>query len=233
MRKTEFANEEYYHIYNRGVDKREVFMNDKDYVRFLTAMKEFNRKDAIGSLYEKKLKDSKTAREDSGSKSPIGLLEPESSLTQKLVEIICYCLNPNHYHFILKQLEERGVERFMHKVGMGYTNYFNAKNKRSGSLFQGPFQSIHVDSNEYLLYLSAYVNANHFIHGYDSGLRSLGPFWSYSSLPDYLGKRNGKLCGKEIILGQFDNDFSQYEKYLNDNALYFKEKKEMEKYILE
>ncbi|HAT73505.1 MAG TPA: hypothetical protein DCS08_00690 [Candidatus Moranbacteria bacterium] len=115
----------------------------------------------------------------------------------------------------------------MGKLGNSYTKYFNIKNSRSGSLFQGPFKSIHIDSNEYLLLLSAYVNANHEIHGF------LEKDWPYSSFLDYTGKRDGKLCNKEIILGQFDNDFSEYEKYIKDNADYFREKKELEEYILE
>jgi|WetSurMetagenome_2_1015567.scaffolds.fasta_scaffold210596_2 putative transposase len=227
MRKTEFACEEYYHIYNRGVDKREIFLDEGDYERFLKSMREFNRTDPIKSLFHQEVK-LKALRA-----SGLRLLEPSG-----LVEIICYCLNPNHYHFILKQIVERGIERFMHKVGMGYTNFFNKKYDRSGSLFQGPFKAIHIDSNEYLLYLSAYINANHFIHGYEerelSSRGSLAPTdWEYSSLQDYLGKRKGALCDTEPVLGQFDNNISQYEKYLNDNAAHFREKKEMEKYYLE
>ncbi|KKP57711.1 MAG: Transposase [Candidatus Moranbacteria bacterium GW2011_GWF1_34_10] len=220
MRKTIFANDEYYHVYNRGVDKRDVFMDGDDYLRFITSMKEFNRVDPIGSLYEKRMKFQK----DSGSKSPNskGLLEPKS----ELVEIICYCLNSNHYHFILKQKSERGIEKFMHKVSMGYTNYFNKRNNRSGSLFQGPFKSIHIDTNEYLLHLSAYVNRNDFIHGYDK------IEWQYSSYLDYIGKRNGKLCNKEIILGQF-KDAKEYEDFVKKTGDYFKDKKEMDGYLLE
>jgi len=76
----------------------------------------------------------------------------------KLVDVVCYCLNSNHYHMILKQKSNDGIKKFMHKLGTSYTMYFNKKLKRSGSLFQGKFKSIHIDSNEYLLYLSAYVN---------------------------------------------------------------------------
>jgi putative transposase len=219
MRKVEFANGEYYHIYNRGVEKRDIFVDDFDYLRFLQSMKEFNNISPIGSLYEKNFRDKKALKD---TECPIG-----HSVSKALVEFIAHCLNPNHFHFIVKQIEDRGIEKFMHKLGMGYAKYFNHKNKRSGILFQGPFQSIHIDSNEYLLYLSAYVNKNHFIHNYNT------EDWKYSSLPDYIGKRNDALCNKEVILGQFDNNPKQYEKYLNDNAEYFKEKKEMEKYILE
>lgn len=215
MRKTEFKNEEYYHIYNRGVDKREVFLDEEDYIRFLNSMREFND----DSTYEQRMFE----KELSSSR------ELSSNLVKldNLVEIVCYCINQNHYHLILRQLRSNGVKTFMHKIGTGYTNYFNKKYKRSGSLFQGPFKSIYIDSNEYLLYLSAYVNKNNFIHGY--GMED----WRYSSLLDYLGKRAGTLCNKESIMVQFNNDIEQYKEFLENNALYLKEKKEASKYLLE
>lgn len=211
MRKTEFANGEYYHIYNRGVEKREIFLDDFDYMRFLKSLEEFNRADPIGSIFEQSFRDKNTA-----------LGHPVS----KLVDIVAYCINPNHYHLILRQLEDKGIEKFMHKVGMGYSKYFNHKQKRSGVLFQGSFQSIHIDSNEYLLYLSAYVNKNNFIHGYNAGN------WKYSSLLEYLGKRNEILCNKEVVLGQFDN-IKRYEEFLENNSIHLKNRKDMEKYLLE
>ncbi len=222
MRKIEFANGEFYHIYNRGVDKREVFMDKIDYERFLKSMKEFNCIEPIGSLYEKYLQEKKwTSNVHYGH---------SMSISSKLVEIICYCLNPNHYHLILKQLEEKGIEKFMQKVGNGYTKYFNNKYDRSGVLFQGAFKAIHIDSNEYLLYLSAYVNKNNFIHGYDNAN------WKYSSLVEYIGenKENSQkknICNIFPIIGQF-RDRLDYEDFINVNAFYLKNKKE-EGYLLE
>jgi len=220
MRKTEFAIGEYYHIYNRGVDKRTIFECRDDYKRFLLGMKEFNRLDAIGSLYEKYLREKKIG----GSGGSASIMEAEPP---RLVDVICFCVNQNHYHFILKQNEEKGIEKFMQKLGTSYTMFYNNKYSRSGILFQGKYKAIHINTNEYLLLLSAYVNMNHQIHGYPE------KDWPYSSLLDYTGKRDGKLCEKEAVLGQFDNNFEQYEKYLNDNAEYFREKKGLEKYILE
>ncbi len=260
MRKTVFANEEFYHIFNRGVDKREVFLDEEDYLRFLTCLREFNRSDAIGSLYAKSFKDKRAKqRENLEAKPPIGGLASKfSSLDQPLVEINVYCLNPNHYHLMLKQLSEDGIRKFMQKIGTAYTMYFNKKYDRSGSLFQGPFKAIHIDSNEYLLHLSVYINRNYFIHGYAGcdiseakppigGLASeISPSeWKYCSAADYLGQRNGTLCKKEIILDQFSGrgssnptkgvelPVSSYAEFLEANADYFKEKKELEKYILE
>ncbi|PIP28298.1 MAG: hypothetical protein COX29_01860 [Candidatus Moranbacteria bacterium CG23_combo_of_CG06-09_8_20_14_all_35_22] len=221
MRKIEFANEEYYHIFNRGVDKRNIFIDTRDYERFLLAMDLLNDENdglMIG------WRDYKKSNPKSSLKD---FLKLGFRKREPLIEIIAYCLNPNHYHFILKQEKDKGIEKFMHKIGVSHSKYFNKKNKRSGSLFQGKFKAVHIDSNEYLLYLSAYVNKNNFIHGYNKN-----DSWTYSSLPDYLGKRDEKLCNKEIILGQF-KDANEYKEFLDRNATYMKEKKELEKYLIE
>jgi len=215
MRKSPFVVGEYYHIYNRGVDKREVFANNNDYVRFLKNLREFNSK----FIREER---ARLTEFDSDSDS-----ESESNSGERLVDIIAYCLNPNHYHLILKQISEKGIEKFMQKVGTGYTNYFNIKNKRSGALFQGKFKSVHIDSDDYLLYLSAYINENNFIHGY--GKRGN---WKYASLWEYLGKTNQEICNKKIILDQFRN-INDYKEFLDKNATYLKEKKELNRYLLE
>jgi REP element-mobilizing transposase RayT len=149
------------------------------------------------------------------------------SKSEKIVEVVSYCLNPNHYHLILKQLEDRGIEKFMQRLGTSHAMYFNKKYKRSGTLFQGPFKSIHIDSNEYLIYLSAYVNKNNFIHGYTAD-----DSWKYSSLNDFLGKSKNEFVNVNPVLSQFRN-IKDYEKYLNKNASHFKSKKEMEDHILE
>jgi len=221
MRKTEFANGEYYHIFNRGVDKREVFSDAKDYERFLLSM------DLLNDEQEGLMIDWRDYKKSNSEATVDAFLKLGFRKRDPLVEIVAYCLNPNHYHFILKQVKEKGIEKFMHKVGVSHSKYFNKKNKRSGSLFQGKFKSAHIDSNEYLLYLSAYVNKNNFIHGYNKN-----DGWPYSSLPDYLGKRNNVLVNKDIILGQFENA-KEYKEYMDKNSLYMREKKELEKYLIE
>jgi len=106
--------------------------------------------------------------------------------------------------------------------------FFNKKYKRSGSLFQGRFKAIHIDSNEYLLYLSAYVNQNHFIHGMGK------EDWKYSSLAEYKNLHNGNvyICNTDSVLKQFKN-VDEYLEFSNINALYLKNKKEEQKYLLE
>lgn len=145
---------------------------------------------------------------------------------RRLIEFICYCLNPNHYHLIIRQLTEKGIERFMHKLGTSHTNYFNTKNRRTGSLFQGKFKAVHIKSNSKLIYLSVYVNMNHLIHGYSDRK------WKYSSLLDYLGKRKNGLCNKKVIMGHFKNN-ADYKEFLRENTAHMRERKEDEKYLLE
>lgn len=216
MRKVTFANGEYYHIYNRGVDKRDVFLDENDYMRFLKNLREFNN----NLIREERLRIQNNLKSEFDS-------DTESNSEEQFAEIIAYCLNSNHYHLILKQNSEKGIEKFMQKIGTGYTNYFNKKYERSGVLFQGKFKAISIDSNEYLLYLSAYVNRNNFIHGYGNNSKE----WKYCSAPDYLGKRNGTLCNKGIILDQFKE--KEYEDFLDKNAQYLKENKELAHYCIE
>jgi len=211
MRKIQLVENEYYHIYNRGVDKRKVFLDDFDYQRFLKSMKEFNSKDPIGSLYEKGFKDKKNNLE---AKLP------------KIIEIVCYCLNPNHYHFILKQLKERGIEKFMQRIGTGYTKYFNQKYKRSGSLFQGTFKSVRIKPNAFF-YLSAYVNCNCEVHGI-----AKAEIYRWSSYSDYLGKTKYGLCDKQVVMSEFRGG-EDYKKFAKENVEVMREKKEFEKILLE
>ena len=217
MRKTKFVNEEYYHIFNRGVDKRHVFIDGRDYIRFLLGMKEFNDENLTVSLRDRQLRIQKLSFGNSRSLASV----------KKIVGIIAYCLNPNHYHFILKQKTEKGIEGFMQRLGTSYTKYFNIKNNRSGSLFQGTFKSTHIKSNSLLLHLSAYVNCNSEVHGIAKAEK-----YHWCSFPDYIGKRNDGLSEKNIVLNQFRNpeDFKEFAK---KNAKAMREKKEFEKMLLE
>ena len=187
-RQIPFAIGEHYHIFNRGVDKRIIFADEYDIKRFFKSMIEFNTVDPIGSLYE-------------NSFSQLGSETPKSE--DKLVNVIAYCLNPNHFHLILEQVKDNGISEFMKKLGGGYTNYFNQKNERSGSLFQGVFKDVHIDSNEYLLHVSAYVNLNDRVHQLGSETPKLVE--SMSSWKEYIDRGVKGICKKEIILEQFKN----------------------------
>lgn len=208
IRKTSFVKGEFYHIYNRGVDKRNIFEDYKDLERFFESMREFNTIEPIGSLFEKSFG------------GPTIKLKHD----KPLVNFLAYCLNQNHYHFILEQVNDNGISEFMKRLG-GYTWYFNNKYGRSGSLFQGTFKSIHINSNEYLLHLSVYVNLNNKVH-------QLGGFTAKSSWNEYINEEQNNFCKKDIILKQFNN-ISEYKNFAKESLKSIHKRKEIEKLLLE
>ena len=201
-RSVALENGEFYHVYNRGVDKRNVFMCEDDIDRFSQSMKEFNVVTPIGSIFEQMLRKRKFGNET-----------PKTSKEEQLVRLIAFCLNPNHYHFIIEQLVDGGISAFMKRLNGGYTNYFNLKYKRSGSLFQGVFQARHIGLNNYLLHLSAYVNLNYRVHRLPAKLLRT---CSTSSWEEYLGIAANHRCAKEIVLGQF-RDTEEYKNFAEDS----------------
>lgn len=210
MRKTPFATGEYYHIYNRGVDKRTTFEDSEDITRFYESIEEFNVIEPIGSLYENsfvKQLGSRTSKSESDA----------------LVSLIAHCANPNHFHLLLKQETEKGIEKFMQRIGTGYTKYFNNKYERSGALFQGKFKSVHIDSNEYLLHLSVYINLNDGVHQLGSPTSKL--VRSRSSWGEYVDKSIKGICEKDIILDQFE-DIGEYKEFALSSLKSIIERKE-------
>jgi|SRR3989339_277613 len=208
----QFNNIYFYHIYNRGVDKREVFLDKWDYVRFLESLRYFNQSQNIGSLYNfKKSADKK----ESDSFRGVGLLN-----------LIAYCLNPNHFHLLVKQNTDNGISRFMQKLSTGYTNYFNEKYHRSGSLFQGKYKAKEVRSTYDLIKVSIYVNCNAEIHSIAKAQN-----WPWSGYLDYNGIRRGTLCKQELIFNEISRP--EYFKLSEDLIPEIKKIKNLEKYDLE
>jgi putative transposase len=180
---------EYYHVYNRGVDKRDIFFDADDLDRFMLSIEFFNVKEPIGSIYERGF-------------------SPDMQ-DEAIVDVVAYCLNPNHYHLLLFQRTERGIQKFMQRLATGYTMYFNEKYERAGALFQGRYKAVHITSNEQLLHTSVYVNLNNQLGGSTSK-------FSRSSWDEYRSGRTG-LCSKDIILRQF-SDLEKYEKFALDSG---------------
>jgi REP element-mobilizing transposase RayT len=164
---------ESYHSYNRGVDKREIFLDKYDYIRFYQSLHLFNSVEPVTNFRLAKIAD-------------------PSKKNKKLVEIKAYSLLPNHYHLILKQVHDGGIGEFLRRVGGGYTSYFNEKYNRSGSLFQGTFKRVHISSEEQMQYVFAYVNENHSVHG----LTIERELYHSSSL-HYQGKRKSQVIRYE------------------------------------
>jgi putative transposase len=196
MRKLIFASGEYYHLFNRGVDKRKVFLGRVDYVRFIRT---------IHNLMT------------SGSASESLKLNQSLALNKK-IKLIGYCLMPNHYHMLVKQLDEDGVTEFMHKLDTSYTKYFNLNTHRTGRLFEYTFKATHIETDEEFIHVIRYIHLNPLVSGIIKDLRK----YKWSSYLDLIGERDGKLCDRSEVLGQFSgiNTSKSYEKFVLDYADY-------------
>jgi len=189
---------EIYHLYNRGVEKRNIYKSSVDYIRFIHDLFEFNDRNPAPA-FERRYK-------PNGGYPIPSIMKPK----ERIVEILCFCLMPNHYHLLVRQLKDNGISLFMHKLGAGYTNAFNEKYDRVGPLFQGKYKIKHVDNDEYLRHLVCYINFNplKFLKTWDE-LNT----YRWSSHLDYLGKDNfGSVIEKEFLLELFGGEKS-YEKF--------------------
>lgn len=197
MRKPVFVEDEVYHIFNRGVDKRTVFMDNRDYLRFLHQLYELNDEDAVVNVKYYFNPETGTVESRPVYKS----FKPR----RRLVDVLVFTLMPNHYHLMLRQKAEYGIPRFMQKLGTGYTMYFNKKNTRSGSLFQGRFKAVHITSNEHLIFLPHYIHTNPLSLNY-GGSTSIDFLQRYrwSSFPDYIGIDNfPSISERQYLLEMF------------------------------
>lgn len=182
------VNTEFYHLFNRGVEKRTIFTQKWDYKRF------------IKSLYYYQFLGPKPSFSNY-SKSDSGLFKPLPE--NKLVEIICYSLMPNHFHILARQLKDNGISLFLGQFLNSYTKYFNIKYSRVGALFQGTFKAVRLETNEQLVHLSRYIHLNPVVSGLVSNLEK----WQWSSYSEYMNRPI--MCNSAEIL----NFFPSKEKY--------------------
>ena len=193
-----FFNSGYYHIYNRGVEKRSIFMNEWDYSRFMETL-DFYRKNP----QPQKLSDFRR-----------GLVRLKEVKNQKeLIKIFAYCLMPNHFHLLTQQLVDGGITTFVSNLANSYTRYFNTKHERIGALFQGAFKAKLVNSDEYLLQLSKYIHRNP-----DSLPQWKNKIYPYSSYHYYLSSERNSFCDPSFILSYFStaNPKLKYKSFVEE-----------------
>jgi len=203
MRKIVIAPNEYYHLYNRGVNKQDIFHNDRDRARFLFLILHFQSTVTFTNI-EYYVSHFMRHRVFNISKKSL-----KNLCENKLVEVVNFCLMPNHFHLLIFEKTEGGIAQYMQRVLNAYTKYYNTKYKKSGHLFQGPYQAVHVYDNAQLLHLSAYIHRN----SIDLlEWRSKISEYPWSSLGDYVGEnRWHDLLSKEIISEQFPgNDYAEF-----------------------
>jgi len=170
-RKTQFRKDHYYHIYNRGTNKENIFRKDDNYRFLLKQVKKYTLRD--------------------------------------LISVIAYCLMPNHYHFLLRQNSDILISKCIQAIFNSYTKAFNKMFSRSGTLFEGRFKSVLIDTDEYLVHLCRYIHRNPIdtLHPLVNNLTD----WKYSNYLEWIGRRNGELVDKKLIRTYFPDEIKYQE----------------------
>ncbi|MBI4059246.1 transposase [Candidatus Microgenomates bacterium] len=221
-RETVLANNQIYHIVNRGIAHQPLFLTKRDYRRAIDALFYYQNSNPP-IRYSKFLTLSRSRREE--------LLKLSQRRQNFLGEIICYCLMPNHFHFLVRQLKNNGISTLISNFSNSYTKYFNTKNRRRGPILEGKFKAIRIETDEQLLHVSRYIHLNPYTGYVVKNLNELENY-PYSSFSEYLGKTQLELCSKNIILTQFKNPFL-YKKFVFDNANYQRELDKIKHLLLE
>jgi len=206
-RKTPLVTDHYYHVFNKGINGQNIFLDQNDYQRMINSVWVYRylfpplRMSYLLRLTEKeivKIKHS-LAKED------------------RCVDIISYCFMSNHFHFLIKQLTDNGISTFMGRLQDSYARYYNTKQKRFGPLFQGRFKAVLIESEEQLIHVSRYIHLNPFSSFVVKDLPELRQY-PWSSLQEYLTK-TPYVCKTEILSASFETPEKHWQ-FIADQADY-------------
>jgi putative transposase len=184
------AESEFYHLYNRGTEKRKIFLDRSDYERFLALLYLANGHEPV--------RIENIRRNEQGRTLLKRVMETPPQ--KPLISVAAYCLMPNHFHLLVREESESGISRFMQKLSTAYTMYFNKKYERSGTLFQGKYKSRHAESDRYLKYLLAYIHLN-------PHTSKTARIYEYSSYADFVGieRPQGRILNTSVLPLYFES----------------------------
>ena len=205
MRVEPFEIGNYVHVFNRGNRKMNITRSEKDCWRFMQALRFFNDSHSSVNVL-RLLKSNFNNQADSVFELGWPLNWPQKD---PLVKILCYCLVPNHFHLLLKEIREKGISKFMQKVGGGYTKYFNIKHQEVGRLFQSSYKAKLIDSERYLEYLSVYIQVINIMQlspgGIEAAEKNIDKSmkfveeYQFSSYRDFVGLRESLIIDKDTL----------------------------------
>lgn len=213
-RKIKFTEDQLYHICSRGIDGRNTFLEDKDYLRAIHDLYEFNDQRPARNIYYR----TDPLKSYEATPRKIEVVKER----EPIVETLIFVLMPNHYHLLLRQLRENGISDFMHKFGTGYTMYFNQKYNRSGTLFQRPFKAVLVEKQAHFIHLPFYIHANPLDLKFSTwrerklkdpkkAMEFLEQY-RWSSFPDYIGTKNFSSVTQRDFLTKVIGEPREYKK---------------------
>ena len=205
MKRPVIAPGEYYHIFNRGNNKQSIFLSDSDRSRFLLSALLFQSPLTIRNI-------------DRLNVQHLMLHDVEiveEVVSKRFVELNCFTLMPNHFHLIVQERKEGGIAKYLQRLQIGYTKYFNIKNEKIGHHFQGHYKAVRISDNDQLLYLSTYVHRN---PREILGWKNKEDSYPWSSFQDYVkNNRWGGLLKSDIVLGQFGK-VEEYRNFMNASS---------------
>ncbi len=197
----QFGADSYFHIYNRGNNKENIFLNSEDYNFFLLKIRQ--------NLF------------------PDETLKRVTPLVENSFSLICYCLMPNHFHLILKQNAEIPTSKLLTRICTSYAAYFNKKYGRVGHVFQGRFKQKFIENDSYLLWLSAYIHQNPCI----GKISVSPADYKWSSYGEYLNPSlSSRICDKSVVLHQFGNP-QDFFNFTEESYKIIEERKKIEHLI--
>lgn len=220
-RKTLLISGEVYHIFNRGIAKQPIFLSSSDYKRCIEVINFYR-------FREPKIRFSHYNRLPQEQKRKFfeNLLKKEVD-----IEIFSYCLMPNHFHLLLKPLNDNSLSKFMGNFQNSYSKYFNAKYDRVGALFQATFKAIRMESNEQLIHVSRYIHLN----PSSSLIIKIENLFDYpwSSLKDYFQKDiENRITSTDYVLDYFGSK-DKYKRFILDQADYQRKLQRIKHLMLE
>ena len=203
-----YSENSFYHIYNRGVEKRNIFLDSQDSGVFLSYLKTYLLPRG-GAFLNKKISSGQSSTTEKNEAKKLLRLKNYSDD----MELICYALLPNHFHLLVKQ-KSNVINRFMNSLGTRYGMYFNRRYRRTGVLFQDVYKALLVNSDEQLLHLSRYIHLNP-IEALNLPISRWREAKYPSSLPEYFGLRNSTWVKTNYILDYFTKRPGAKDNYEN------------------
>lgn len=220
IKRPPLINGEIYHIVIRAIEGLKLFRNEKDKFRMIHDLFEFNNDNHASSSYR--------MREIRGTDVTRSVLVTSAEKRKLLLEILAFCLMPNHIHLLIRQLHDGGISKFMRKIGAGYGGYYNKKYQRKGRLFDGRYRVVHIETDNQLKIVFVYIHTNPVAilvpnwkeRGIDGKeLQKIIEFlenYKWSSYSDYLGNKNfPSITSREFLINEMGGT-KEAQRFIND-----------------
>lgn len=212
---------EYYHIFNRGIDKRPTFTTKSEYFRAFSALQYYHYS-SLPLSFSKVLQLEKSRREE---------LLIKLKGNPKLVSVLCFSLMPNHFHLLVRQQKDNGISKYLSNFLNSYTRFYNTRHERDGSLFLDQFKAIRIESDDQLLHVSRYIHLNSHT-GFVVKTLAEAETYPWSSYPLYLNPKSNTWVETKEILSHFKN-LRAYHEFVSDRSDYQRKLKAIEHLLLE